>query len=105
MYGQYRQRCHAKRRSNPRSGPGAQEQATADAGLSHAPPKADARRGFQQDDELLQAVQRLEMALHEMHIATHYLTCGDTAMGLPNRHCIPSTTATSVVAISSVLPA
>jgi hypothetical protein len=51
--------------------------------------KRMARRGFQQDDELLQAVQKAEMAMHELHVATHYLACGDTAMGLPKRHSQP----------------
>jgi hypothetical protein len=47
-------------------------------------------RGFTQDDELLQAVQRAEMAMHERHIAAHYLSCGDAAGGgLPKRNSQP----------------
>jgi hypothetical protein len=47
--------------------------------------KRMAFKGFRQDDELLQAVQKAEMAMHELHVATHYLACGDTAGGLPKR--------------------
>ena len=36
-------------------------------------------KGFPHDDELLQAVVRAEFAMHELHIATHYLACGDSA--------------------------
>jgi hypothetical protein len=42
-------------------------------------------RGFISDDQLLQAVCRAEMAMHELHVATHYLACGDTASGRPTR--------------------
>jgi hypothetical protein len=42
-------------------------------------------KGFTHDDELLQAVCHAEMAMHELHIAAHYLACGDTAGGLPKR--------------------
>jgi hypothetical protein len=45
--------------------------------------KRMAYKGFQQDDELLRAVQRAEMSMHELHVATHYLACGDTATGSP----------------------
>ena len=34
-------------------------------------------RGFPPDDELLIAVCKAEMAMHELHVATHYLVCGD----------------------------
>jgi hypothetical protein len=47
--------------------------------------KRMAARGFTQDDPLLQVVQRAEMAMHELHVAVHYLSCGDTAGGLPRR--------------------
>jgi hypothetical protein len=30
-------------------------------------------------------VQRAEMAMHELHITVHYLSCGDAARGLPKR--------------------
>ena len=39
--------------------------------------KRMAFKGFTQDDELLQAVQRAEMAMHQLHVAAHYLSCGD----------------------------
>jgi hypothetical protein len=51
--------------------------------------KRMAYRGFTQDDELLQAVQKAEMAMHELHVAVHYIACGDTAGGLPKRHNHP----------------
>ena len=38
-------------------------------------------RGFPSDDELLQAVCKAEMAMHELHVATHYLACGDNVGG------------------------
>jgi hypothetical protein len=34
-------------------------------------------KGFPPDDELLRAVCKAEMAMHELHVATHYLACGD----------------------------
>jgi hypothetical protein len=45
--------------------------------------KRMAYKGFTQDDPLLKVVQRAEMAMHELHVAAHYLACGDTAGGLP----------------------
>jgi hypothetical protein len=38
-------------------------------------------RGFPPNDELLRLVRHAELAMHELHIATHYLACGDTAGG------------------------
>lgn len=40
-------------------------------------------KGFPPDDGLLQAVCRAESAMHELHVAAHYLSCGDTAGGRP----------------------
>jgi hypothetical protein len=37
-------------------------------------------RGFLPDDELLQAVGKAEMAMHELHVTTHYLSCGDVVL-------------------------
>ena len=34
-------------------------------------------RGFPPDDELLAAVIRAEAAVHELHVAAHYLACRD----------------------------
>ena len=34
-------------------------------------------RGFPPDDELLIAVCKAELAMHGLHVATHYLVCGD----------------------------
>jgi hypothetical protein len=42
-------------------------------------------RGFMPDDELLQAVCRAEMAMHELNVATHYLACGDS-VGRRRKH-------------------
>jgi hypothetical protein len=38
-------------------------------------------RGFPPDDELLRLVCQAETAMHQLHVATHYLACGDTAGG------------------------
>jgi hypothetical protein len=51
--------------------------------------KRMAYRGFTQDDPLLRAMQKTEMAMHELHVAAHHLACGDTAGGLPKRHSQP----------------
>jgi hypothetical protein len=35
-------------------------------------------RGFPPDDELLQLVRQAELSMHKLHVATHYLACGDS---------------------------
>ena len=34
-------------------------------------------KGFPREDPLLRLTAKAEMALHELHVATHYLACGD----------------------------
>jgi hypothetical protein len=41
------------------------------------------QKGFPPDDELLALVCQAENAMHQLHIGTHYLACGDTAGGVP----------------------
>jgi hypothetical protein len=42
-------------------------------------------KGFPPDDGLLMAVSRAENTMHKLHVATHYLACGDTAGGRPRK--------------------
>ena len=42
-------------------------------------------RGFPPDDELLRLVCKAEMAMHELHVATHYLVWGDCWGRMPRR--------------------
>jgi hypothetical protein len=43
------------------------------------------RRGFPLDDPLLNAVLRAEGAVHDLHVAMHYLTCAEQTGGLPRQ--------------------
>ena len=53
-------------------------------GYLHRLKKRMHNRGFPPTDELLQAVCKAEMAMHELHVAAHYLACGDN-VGRPRR--------------------
>jgi hypothetical protein len=39
------------------------------------------RRGFQHGDPLLEAVTKAEIAVHELYVQTHYLSCPHTTGG------------------------
>ena len=54
-------------------------------GYLHRLKKRMHHKGFPLDNELLDLVVKAEGALHELHVATHYLACGDTAGGLPRK--------------------
>jgi hypothetical protein len=42
------------------------------------------------DDELLKLVRKAEMTIYELHVATHYVVCEESAVGeLPKCHDKP----------------